>query len=82
MPSSLPATAANVAVYVRVSASENKANLDTQADLVASYCAAKGWKIGAVAKEIGYGLNDTGPKLLKLLADPAVSIIVVDTGIA
>jgi len=77
-PSSAPATATTVAIYARVSASENKANLDTQADRVASYCAAKGWKVGAVVREIGSGLNDTRPKLLKLLADPTVSLIVVE----
>jgi len=31
-----------------------------------------------VVKEIGSGVNDTRPKLLKLLTDPSVSVIVLE----
>jgi len=31
-----------------------------------------------VVKEIGSGVNDARPKLLKLLTDPSVSVIVVE----
>ena len=31
-----------------------------------------------VVKEIGSGVNDTRPKLIKLLTDPSVSVIVVE----
>jgi len=42
------------------------------------YCAAKGYQVAAVVKEIGSGVNDTRPKLLKLLIDPTVGQIVVE----
>ena len=42
------------------------------------YCAAKGYQVAAVVKEIGSGVNDTRPKLLKLLTDPTVGQIVVE----
>jgi predicted site-specific integrase-resolvase len=66
------------AVYARVSSAENKANLEGQAARVASYCAAKGWTVRSVVKEVGSGLNDQRPKLLKLLADDDLDFIVVE----
>jgi predicted site-specific integrase-resolvase len=66
------------AVYVRVSSAENKDNLEGQAERVLSYCAARGWKVKSVVKEIGSGLNDQRPKLLRLLSDPEIGLIVVE----
>ena len=42
------------------------------------YCAAKGDQVTAVVKEIGSGVNDARPKLLKLLTDPTIGLIVVE----
>ena len=67
-----------IAIYTRVSAAENKDNLEEQAKRLTDYCAAKGYRITAVVKEIGSGVNDTRPKLLKLLTDPTVGLIVVE----
>lgn len=67
-----------VAIYTRVSAAENKSNLEAQAGRLQDYCAAKGWPIAQVVKEIGSGINDNRPKLLKLLTDPTVTLIVVE----
>jgi len=76
---STPTTAGQkVAVYARVSAAENKSNLESQAGRVLDYCAARGYQVAQVVKEIGSGVNDTRPKLLKLLTDPAVTLIVVE----
>jgi len=66
------------AIYTRVSAVENRDNLEGQAKRVMDYCAAKGCQIAAMVKEISSGVNDTRPKLLKLLSDPAVGLIVVE----
>ena len=66
------------AVYARVSAAENKSNLDSQAKRVAGYCAAKGYQVSLVVKEIGSGVNDQRPKFLQLLADPTLTRIVVE----
>jgi putative resolvase len=66
------------AIYTRVSAAENKANLEGQAKRLQDYCAAKGYQVAAVVKEIGSGVNDTRPKLMKLLTDPTLTLIVVE----
>ena len=42
------------------------------------YCAAKGYRVALVVKEIGSGVNDTRPKLMKLMTDPSVTLIVVE----
>jgi predicted site-specific integrase-resolvase len=65
-------------VYARVSSSENRDNLETQASRVGQFCSAKGWIISQVIKECGSGLNDTRPKLMKLLMDKSVTRIVVE----
>jgi predicted site-specific integrase-resolvase len=78
LPDVIAPTLKKVAIYTRVSASENKDNLETQAKRLMDYCAAKGYQVAAIVKEIGSGVNDTRPKLLKLIADPTISIIVVE----
>jgi len=67
-----------VAIYARVSAAENKDNLEGQANRLMDYCAAKGYPIAAVVKEIGSGVNDARPKLLKLLTDSTITLVVVE----
>jgi predicted site-specific integrase-resolvase len=65
-------------IYARVSAVENKSNLDSQAERAGRYCIARGYQIGGIIKEIGSGLNDQRPKLIKLLNDPTARRIVVE----
>ena len=67
-----------VAVYARVSSSDRKDNLDTQAERLVSYCNARGYKVSKVVKEIGSGLNDERKKLEQLLTDISIKIIVVE----
>jgi putative resolvase len=67
-----------VAIYARVAAAENRPNLDGQADRLVAYCAAKGYHVHQVVKEVGSGVNDSRPKFLKLLADPSIAVIVVE----
>ena len=67
-----------VAIYTRVSAAENKDNLEGQTKRLTDYCAAKGYQVAAVVKEIGSGVNDTRPKLLKLLTNPTITLNVVE----
>jgi len=47
-----------VAVYARVSSSENKDNLERQAERLISWCNAQGWGVSKVVKECGSGIND------------------------
>lgn len=69
---------AKVTISTHVSAAENKDDLEGQADCLRDYCAAKGYSMAWVVKEIGSGLNDTRPRLLKLLTYPSVRLIVVE----
>lgn len=68
----------NIAIYVRVSSSENKNNLDKQKEKLLNYCTAKGYNVTTVITEIGSGLNDRRPKLEKLLLDNSINKIVVE----
>ena len=52
------ATEQNVAIYARVSSSENKDNLDRQAQRLINYCNAREYQVQKIVKEIGSGLND------------------------
>lgn len=67
-----------VAIYARVSSSENKFNLDSQAERLTQYCTAKGYQIISITKEIGSGINDNRTKLIKLLNEDNYNIIVVE----
>lgn len=65
-------------VYARVSSSENKSTLESQAKRLVDFCCAKGWKINEVIKETGSGLNDSRKKLMKIFKDKKATRIVVE----
>lgn len=65
-------------VYARVSANENRPNLDAQADRLCASCEAKGEKVHKVVKEVGSGMNESRRKLLAILADPTGTVVVVE----
>jgi predicted site-specific integrase-resolvase len=67
-----------VAIYARVSSSQNKNNLENQADRLKQYCIAKGYQITEIEKEVGSGVNDSRKKLKKLLESDSWGIIVVE----
>lgn len=67
-----------VAIYARVSSSENKDNLKRQRERLENYCAAKGYKIIRTVEEIGSGLNDNRKKLESLIMDESIKKIVVE----
>ncbi|MBF6591748.1 MAG: IS607 family transposase, partial [Ktedonobacterales bacterium] len=67
-----------VAIYARVSSAENNSNLDSQAERLSAYCAARGYQVAKVVKEVGSGVNDARPKLLALLEDQGIGLIVVE----
>jgi predicted site-specific integrase-resolvase len=58
----------SVAVYARVSAAENRPDLERQADRLMAYCSAKGYQITQVVKAVGCGVNDGRPRFRRLLA--------------
>jgi len=67
-----------VALYARVSSSENKVNLDKQLERLENFAIAKGWKIVHSVKEVGSGLNDKRIQLEKLLSKRDYDIILVE----
>ena len=67
-----------VVIYCRVSSSENRGNLEAQANRVLAYANARGYQVKGIIKEIGSGVNDKRRKLDKLLSDTCVTCIVVE----
>ncbi len=78
VPQETHAVPQRVAIYARVSSHEQQANLDRQAERLISYCAAKGYQLNRVVKEVASGVNDSRPKLLALLEDQTITLIVVE----
>ena len=65
--------AGQIAIYARVSSHEHRTNLDRQAERLETYCAAKGYQMSKVVKEIGSGVNDNRAQFLALLEDQHVT---------
>ena len=72
------ATEKTVAIYARVSSSENKDTLDRQTQRLLDYCNAKGYRVQKIVKEIGSGLDDQRKKLHSILSDRSINLIVVE----
>lgn len=66
------------AIYSRVSSSENKDNLERQAQRLTDYATAKGYQIVRVVKEVGSGLNDNRKQLDQLLQRDDYNILLVE----
>lgn len=68
------------AVYARVSnASRRATDLERQASRLVDYCAANGWGVDRIVKEVGSGVNANRPKLNALLdSDKPIRRIVVE----
>ena len=54
-----------VAIYARISSHDQRANLERQVKRLKDYCAAKGYRIQKVVKEIGFGVNDNRARVPK-----------------
>lgn len=67
-----------VAIYARVSSSENKDNLAAQVERLTQYAIAKGYQIVSTYAEVGSSVNDKRPKLEKLLTENNYSKIIVE----
>ena len=67
-----------VAVYARVSSSDQRADLDRQVARVVEFVTRKGWSVVRTVTEVGSGLNGHRPELRKVLSDPSVAIVAVD----
>lgn len=72
------ATQDRAAIYARVSSSENRSNLERQAERLTQYAMAKGYRIVHLVKEVGSGLNDNRKKLENLLTLSDYDILIVE----
>jgi len=74
-----PATpTAGAVLYARVSSADQKTDLDRQLARLVTFAGQTGLQVTGTVVEIGSGLNGKRPKLLKVLADGAISVIVVE----
>ena len=70
--------ARGVALYARVSSSDQREDLERQTERLRTYALAKGYRVDKIVTEIASGLNDSRPKLTALLRDTDIGIIVVE----
>lgn len=67
-----------IALYARVSSADQKDDLARQLERLRDSAAAKGYTVTKEVVELASGLNDSRPKLAKLLADTTIGIIIVE----
>ena len=77
-PASPVGTAGRTVVYARVSAHDQRADLDRQVSRAMAWASEQRLGVQEVVREVGSGLNGRRPKLARLLADPQVTTIVVE----
>ncbi len=73
-----PVAKGGVALYARVSGSDQRADLERQLGRLSLYAVRNGLQVTRAVSEVGSGLNGGRPKLMRLLTDPEVSAIVVE----
>ena len=64
-------------IYSRVSSSNKKGDLISQAEICEHFCAAKGWIVEKTMKEIASGMNDNRKKLNILLDSRNIRVVVL-----
>jgi len=67
-----------VCIYARVSSSENRDNLKSQAQRLKEYAIARGYRIYKIVEEISSGVNDNRKKLNQLLQDKNYNKLIVE----
>jgi len=67
-----------VALYARVSSSDQREDLERQVGRLAAWATGQGLGVTATVAEVGSGLNGSRSKLKRLLADDSVGTIVVE----
>ncbi|OZG53960.1 integrase [Pseudoscardovia suis] len=73
-----PTAVGRTVCYARVSSSDQKADLQRQADRLKAFAINLGVKDAQVVTEIGSGMNDRRRKLNRLLKDPTVTTLIVE----
>ena len=72
------AASAGVGLYARVSSYEQKADLQRQVARLSMWAAQAGLRVVRVELEVGSGMNGARVKARRLLADPDVTVVVVE----
>ena len=67
-----------VVCYARVSSSDQRKDLDRQADRLHAFAIAMGVDNPEIVKEIGSGMNENRKKLNKILSDLSITTIIVE----
>lgn len=75
---SSPAVTGGVGLYARVSSHEQKADLERQAARLSEWAAKAGHRVVRIESEIASGVNGGRGKARRMLADPAVTTVVVE----
>ncbi|UQX10424.1 IS607 family transposase [Candidatus Mycobacterium methanotrophicum] len=65
-------------LYARVSSHDQKADLDRQVARLTGWAAQAGATVVRVEAEVGSGMNGSRAKVRRLLADPKVTVVVVE----
>ena len=68
----------SVAIYARVSSSDQKSDLDRQVARLVTFANEQGLSVSKTVTEIGSGLNGRRSKLLHLLQDDKIDTILVE----
>lgn len=67
-----------VGLYARVSSHDQRADLDRQVARLSGWAASVGQPVVRVEAEVGSGMNGARAKVRRLLADPKVTVVVVE----
>lgn len=73
-----PGAGGRIVVYARVSSHDQRGDLDRQVTRVTAWAGDQQLAVDQVVCEVGAGLNSKRPRLLRLLADPQATTIVVE----
>lgn len=69
---------AGFGLYARVSSHDQKSDLDRQVARLTSWAALAGGRVVRVEAEVGSGVNGARTRVRRLLADPKVTVVVVE----
>jgi putative resolvase len=73
-----PSVTGGVGLYARVCSHDQKADLQRQTARLSAWAVKAGHKVVRVESEIGSGMDGCRAKVRRLLADPAVTCVVVE----
>jgi putative resolvase len=74
----VPVQAGGVGLYARVSSHDQMADLERQTARLSAWAAQAGQRVARVEAEVGSGMNGARVKVCRLLADPDVTVVVVE----